>query len=78
MSPSLMTKTSTQHKTFLYLAKGVPYHPHGCTVSRVVIQRTSPYVEVLGKKPNPPLLSQAHNHNQDVKHRIIIVSHHVH
>jgi lantibiotic modifying enzyme len=46
--------------------------------SRVVIQRTSPYEEVLGKQPEPPLLSQAHNHNQNVEHRIIIVSHHVH
>jgi hypothetical protein len=46
--------------------------------SRVVIQRTGPYEEVLGKQPEPPLVSQAHNHNQNVKHRIIIVSHHVH
>jgi hypothetical protein len=37
---------------------------------RVVIQRTGPYGEVLEKPPDPPLLSQAHNHNQD----IIIVS----
>jgi hypothetical protein len=32
---------------------------------RVVIQRTCPYGEVLGKPPEPPLVSQAHNHNQD-------------
>jgi hypothetical protein len=46
--------------------------------SRVVIQRTGPSGEVLGKQPKPPLVSQAHNHNQNVKNRIIIVSHHVH
>jgi hypothetical protein len=39
--------------------------------SRVVIQRTGPYGEVLGKQPKPSLLSQAHNHNWNVKHRII-------
>jgi hypothetical protein len=33
--------------------------------SRVVIQRTGPYGEILGKPPEPPLVSQAHNHNQD-------------
>jgi hypothetical protein len=46
--------------------------------SWVVIQRTGPYEEVLEKQPEPPLVSQDHNHNQNVKHRIIIVSHHVH
>ena len=46
--------------------------------SRVVIQRTGPYGEVLVKQPEPPLVSQAHNHNHNVKHHIIIVSHHVH
>ena len=46
--------------------------------SQVVIQRTGPYGEVLGKQNEPPLLLQAHNSNQNVKHRIIIVPHHVH
>jgi hypothetical protein len=46
--------------------------------SRVVIHRTGPYRELLGKQLEPPLVSQAHNHNQNVKHRTIIISHHVH
>jgi hypothetical protein len=46
--------------------------------SRVVIQRICPYGEVLEKQLEPPLVSQAHNHNHNVKHRIIIVAHHVH
>jgi hypothetical protein len=46
--------------------------------SRVVIQRTGPYGEVLGKQPEPPLVSQAHNHNQNIKHHIIIISHYIH
>jgi hypothetical protein len=43
----------------------------------VVSRRTGPYGEVHVKQPEPPLVPQAHNHNQNVKHRIIIVSHHV-
>jgi hypothetical protein len=46
--------------------------------SWVVIQRTNPYREVLGKQPKPPLVSQAQNHNQNIKHSIILVSHNVH
>jgi hypothetical protein len=46
--------------------------------SWVVIQRIGPYKVVLGKQPESPLVSEAHNHNQNVKHQIIIVSHHVH
>jgi hypothetical protein len=38
--------------------------------SRVVIQRTGPYEEVLGKQPESPKVSQVHHHSQD----IIIVS----
>jgi hypothetical protein len=38
--------------------------------SRVVIQRTDPYREVLGKQPESPEVIQVHHHNQD----IIIVS----
>jgi hypothetical protein len=48
-----------------YLAKGVPYHPHGCTFSWVVSQRTGPYREVLRKQPESPKVSQVHHHNQD-------------
>jgi hypothetical protein len=33
--------------------------------SRVVIQRTGPYGEVLGKQPESPKVTQAHHHNQD-------------
>jgi hypothetical protein len=59
-----MTKTSTQHKTFLITW---PRAPHttlmAALFSRVVIQRTGPYGEVLGKRLEPPLVSQAHNHN---------------
>jgi hypothetical protein len=46
--------------------------------SRVVIQRTGPYGEVLEKQTEPPLVSQAYNHNHNVKYHIIIVSYHVH
>jgi hypothetical protein len=46
--------------------------------SQVVIQRIGPYGEVLGKQTEPPLVSQAYNHNQNVKYRIVIVSHRVH
>jgi hypothetical protein len=38
--------------------------------SRVVIQRTGPYGEVLGLQTESPKVSQVHHHNQD----IIIVS----
>jgi hypothetical protein len=38
--------------------------------SRVVIQRTGPYGEVLGKQPEPPKVSQVHHQN----HNNIIVS----
>jgi hypothetical protein len=34
--------------------------------SRVVIQRTGPYGEVLGKQLEPPLVTQAHHHNQGI------------
>jgi hypothetical protein len=34
--------------------------------SRVVIQRTGPYGEALGKPLEPTLVSQAHVHNQDI------------
>jgi hypothetical protein len=34
--------------------------------SRVVIQRTGPYGEVLGKQPESPKVIQVHHHNQDV------------
>jgi hypothetical protein len=34
--------------------------------SRMVIQRTGPYVEVLGKQPEPPKISHVHQHNQDI------------
>jgi hypothetical protein len=33
--------------------------------SRVVIQQTGPYGEVLRKQPEPPKVSQVHPHNQD-------------
>jgi hypothetical protein len=33
--------------------------------SRVVIQRTGPYREVLEKHPESPKISQGHHHNQD-------------
>jgi hypothetical protein len=33
--------------------------------SRVVIQRTGPYGEVLRKQPESPKVSQVHRHNQD-------------
>jgi hypothetical protein len=33
--------------------------------SQVVIQRTGPYGEVLGKQPKSPKVSQAHHLNQD-------------
>jgi hypothetical protein len=33
--------------------------------SRVVIQRTSPYGEVLGKQPESPKVSQVHHHIQN-------------
>jgi hypothetical protein len=32
---------------------------------RVVIQRTGPYGEVLGKQPESRKVSQVHHHNQD-------------
>jgi hypothetical protein len=38
--------------------------------SRVAIQRTGPYGEVLEKQPESPKVKQVHHHNQD----IIIVS----
>jgi hypothetical protein len=38
--------------------------------SHVVIQRTGPYGEVLGKQPESPKVSDDHHHNKD----IIIVS----
>jgi hypothetical protein len=34
--------------------------------SRVVIQRTGSYGEVLGKQPESPKVSQVHHHNQDI------------
>jgi hypothetical protein len=34
-------------------------------LSRVVSQRTSPYGEVLRKQPEPPRISQDHQHQQD-------------
>jgi hypothetical protein len=40
--------------------------------SRVVIQRTGPYGEVLGKQPKPPLISQVHNHNQNIRLCVIM------
>jgi hypothetical protein len=33
--------------------------------SRVVIQQTGPYGEVLGKQPESPKVSHVHHHNQD-------------
>jgi hypothetical protein len=33
-------------------------------LSRVVSQRTGPYEEALGKPPEPPKMSQVHNHNK--------------
>jgi hypothetical protein len=33
--------------------------------SRVVIQQTGPYEEVLGKQPESPLVSQVHHHMQN-------------
>jgi hypothetical protein len=33
--------------------------------SRVVIQQTCPYWEVLKKQPEPPKISHVHQHNQD-------------
>jgi hypothetical protein len=33
--------------------------------SRVVIQQTCPYREVLGKQPESPKISHVHPHNQD-------------
>jgi hypothetical protein len=79
MPPSPMTKTSTQHKTSLITWSRASHTTFMATLfSRVVIQRTGPYGEVLVKQPEPPLVSQAHNHNHNVKHHIIIVSHHVH
>jgi hypothetical protein len=33
--------------------------------SRVVIQQTGPYREVLGKQSNPPKVSQVHHHIQN-------------
>jgi hypothetical protein len=33
--------------------------------SRVVIQRTGPYGEVLGKQPESPKVSQVHQHIQN-------------
>jgi hypothetical protein len=33
--------------------------------SRVVSQRTDPYGEILGKQPEPPLVSQVHHHIQN-------------
>jgi hypothetical protein len=34
--------------------------------SQVIIQRTGPYGEVLGKQPESPEVSQVHHHNQDI------------
>jgi hypothetical protein len=34
--------------------------------SRVVIQRTGPYGEVLGKQPGSPKVIQVYHHNQDI------------
>jgi hypothetical protein len=34
--------------------------------SRVVSQRTGPYGEVLGKQPESPKITQAHQHNKDI------------
>jgi hypothetical protein len=34
--------------------------------SRVVIQRTGPYGEVLGKQPRSPKVIQVYHHNQDI------------
>jgi hypothetical protein len=34
--------------------------------SRMVIQRTGPYGEVLGKQLEPPKVTEAHHHNQDI------------
>jgi hypothetical protein len=34
--------------------------------SRVVIQRTGPYGELIGKQPESPKVTQAHHHNQDI------------
>jgi hypothetical protein len=34
--------------------------------SRLVIQRTCPYGEGLGKQPKSPKVTQAHHHNQDI------------
>jgi hypothetical protein len=34
--------------------------------SRVVIQRTGPYGDVLAKHPESPKITQAHHHNQGI------------
>ena len=66
MPPSPMTKTSTQHKTSLITW---PRASHTTLMvalfSPVVSQRTGPYGEVLGKQPEPPLVSQIHQHFQN-------------
>jgi hypothetical protein len=44
-------------------------------LSWVVSQRTGPYVEVLRKQSDPPLVPQAHNHNQNEAsyHKVILI-----
>jgi hypothetical protein len=67
MPPSPMTKTSTQHKTSL-ITWPRAFHTTlmAALFSQVVYQRTGSYGEVLRKQAEPPKVSQAHHHNQDI------------
>jgi hypothetical protein len=59
---SPQAKPTTPPGSSNYSAKGVPFHPHGCTVIPGGHFRTGPYEEVLEKKrPEPPRVSQYHH-----------------
>jgi hypothetical protein len=42
-------------------------------LSQVVSQRTCAYGEVLEKQPKPPKMSQVHNHNESLYHKVILI-----
>jgi hypothetical protein len=59
-------KQTTPPNSSNYSAKGVPFTLMVVLFSRVVIQRTGPYEEVLGKPPESPKVSHDLHHNQDI------------
>jgi hypothetical protein len=61
-----LTKTSTQHKTFLITwLRASNTTLMVALFSWVVSQRIGPYREVLGKQPGAPFVSQVHQHFQN-------------